>query len=64
MQKIQHLGRARAEQDQVAQRPLAVHLQTVRILQYRAQRHVVSVDISDDFQPHARKPMRGRELAA
>jgi hypothetical protein len=63
LQKLKHLGGARAQQDQVAQCPPAVHLQTGRIIQHRPQRYVVSVDISDDSQPHARKLTRGGELA-
>jgi hypothetical protein len=63
MQELKDLGGTRAEQDQVAQRPPAVHAQAARILQNRAQRHVVSVDVRDDSHPHARKPKRGSEIA-
>jgi hypothetical protein len=51
-QPVQHLGRAGAEQDQVAQHPPPVHLIAGRVIEHRAQRLVVAVDIGDDAQPH------------
>jgi hypothetical protein len=39
LQQFEHLGGARAEQDQVAESPPAVHSQTGRILQHRAALH-------------------------
>jgi hypothetical protein len=36
LQKFQHLGRTRAEQDKVAQCPPSVDAQTLGVFQYRA----------------------------
>jgi hypothetical protein len=51
-QPIEHLGRPDAEQDQVTQHPPAVHVIAGRVVEHRAQRHVVAVDIGDDAQLH------------
>jgi len=51
-QPVEHLGRAGAEQDQVAQHPPAVHVMAGRVVEHRPQRHVVAVDVGDDAQPH------------
>src|SRR5215469_5431254 len=57
LQKFKYLGRARAEKDQITQRPPAVNAHPVRMFQHRAQRDVVAVDVSDDSQLHERKPI-------
>jgi hypothetical protein len=59
LQQLEHFRGAGAEQDQVTQRPPPVHVIAGRIIEHRAQRHVVSVDIGDDGQLHARQLMSG-----
>jgi hypothetical protein len=51
-QQFERFRGAGAEQDQITQDPPPVHAIAGRVVKYRPQRHVVSVDVGDDTQLH------------
>jgi long-chain acyl-CoA synthetase len=57
-EKLEDLGRPRAEQDQVPQHPPAIDLTASGICQHRTQGNVVSVNVRQDAESHERELIR------
>ena len=60
LEKLQHLGRTRTRQDQVAHDPPPVHLTAGRVIKHRPQRDFVPVYVGQDAKPHGSKRIFAR----
>ena len=54
------LDRTRAEEDQISERPPALHVEALRVAERRAQRDGIPVNVGNDSQLHAPQPRRDR----